>query len=1344
VKNLIPHVIHRHFREGKRQGSFQAYTMFIDLSGFTALTEELMKQGTEGAEQLSYSLNAIFAPMIELVYQRGACIPYFAGDAFTVIFDEDNTLDPRLHMLQTAQEVVALFAKKGLSQTIYGNVTIGIKIGLSYGRVDWGIVGGDYKSYFFRGPAIDQSAASEHLASNRDIILDEAILQRLPQKIYPEVVRPDFYRLIDAVEKNPSIEGLNAFEGEDMSANVLGHFLPKEIYEGNEIGEFRNVISVFISFEGLERAADFDQFARIVLNLFSRYAGYFKEIDFGDKGGLMLGIFGAPVSYENNIERALEFVLGLKEELEGLQEYTSLRYRIGITSGIAFTGIIGGRERCQYAAVGTPVNLAARMAMAADWGEVLVGQEIRKAREFRFVHKGDFVYKGLWGAIPTYELTGRGSFLEPNYKGDLVGREEELAQLLTLSSKLKEGSFAGLAYVYGEAGIGKSRLIYEFQVKLKQQLNVSWLTCQADQILRKPFNPFIYLLRNYFDQQAERTEEENLKSFNQQFERLAAALKGTRHASAPAVLRELQRLYSVLAALINLKTDDSLWDQLDARGRYENALNAFTVLILANAMIQPLVLELEDGHWFDESSQSFLNDLIRQLRPYPVLIIITSRYRDDGSRPQLINQDALKASQIELIQVDLGSLGKKPLLAFTQSHLDGPTSPELLDLLYRTANGNPFYAEQILEYFIESDLLVLEESGWNIRDKNVRVSDSINSILMARIDRLSSLVKETVKAAAVIGREFDLPVLAEVMRQHEEMRKANGNLVSILRQQVVTAERVQIWRAVNELRYIFKHSLLREAVYDMQLHTKLRQIHLAIAQAIEKLYADQLEGRYVDLVFHYKQAEVKEKIVEYLEKAGDYAKANFQNQQALEFYEELSYELKDSPPTPKLCKVLLKKGTVLELIGRWQQCQKVYEQALELAEALNSPLLLGRAYHDLGHLLILQGNYADARPYLNTAIESFTKAKDFFGLIKANGSLGNLFFRQGQYDEAKKYLSHSIRLKNEQLDHLPSPQLVSNLGLTFMNQGKYKEAIAVMEEELAFCESDNHKVGMAIINVNLGIILYESGDYDRALECYQVGLELSEELSNKLLITIAIGCIGSVYQQKGDFERAMEHFERDLKFCEELGDKQGIAIAHGLIGELRAVEGKFAIAKAHLMESLRGCEQLGYQKGIAKAKNNLGDIAALEQLPDDAIRFYEEAIQICRQINNLQILAFSLVEQGDVYQSRQQLPEAKACQQEALEIARQINHPEILFLAQVLRIRLQALEGAFDEAIGAFKQLLEQTEKLDHRAEILSDLFHLTQESEYREQAWTLFKQLYQQNPKMVFQLKINELESVD
>ncbi|MCF8245621.1 MAG: tetratricopeptide repeat protein [Saprospiraceae bacterium] len=1339
MNNLLPHFIQEQLLAGKRHGNFQAYTVFVDMSGFTRLTETLLKQGNAGAERISNILNAIFEPMVRQVYAQGGFIPYFAGDAFTGIFLVDQCDCDATKLLALAQRQFELLETASAN---FGEFKIGIKTGLSFGKVEWGIVGDAHKSFFFRGPAIAGSANGQMQAQQQQIIVDQAYADELPQAAIS--LTPCAASGFFVVNEKPDASDLPLPASPKLPAlkpEVLAQFLPKTLLEFTPRGEFRTVVSVFISFEGLAEYEHLNSFATEVLNQINNFSGYFKEIDFSDKGGVIVAFFGAPVSYENNVERALEFVLALQDELLPLQIQSGLRFKAGIAEGIAYAGVIGGVERSQYAAVGNRVNIAARLMMSAEWGEVLVDEALHKNRNFRFQHTGDISYKGLNKPIPTYKLAGRNQEQRRPFDGAMVGRELELDQLEVIAMQAFESSEAAISYVYGEAGIGKTRLSYELRNRLRKRRSPYWMVCQSDQILRKPFNPFIHLLKNYFGQKPTNSPEANLQSFETEFKKLLGDLAQTSDPTTEGIKREVVRTKPVLAALTGLKTTDSFWNNLDAKGRYQNTLAALSALVQSEALLGPVVLELEDGHWFDDSSKEFLGELVGRIRQMPVFVLVTSRYDDEGNKPKLFSEAILEKHGLSALEFDLNILDGEAMKGFANERLKGKISPELLELLMRTTNGNPFYAEQMLEYFVESGQLVESPKGWMVKDQNVRVSNSIQAVLTARIDRLSSLVKETIKAAAVIGREFELPVLTEVMLANEELVQQNGNSTAVLKEQVKTAERAQIWQAMNELRYIFRHSLLREAVYDMQLKTRIKELHQHIAEAIEKLYENNLEQRYVDLVFHYEQAEDEAKLQEYLRKAADYAKEYYQNQQALIFYDKLIVILEKQGNYLEKAKTLLKKSSILELIGRWEEAEILARESLVVADEVKDSKVLGRANDALGHLLMLKGRYDEADRHLETAAAFFGSSHDDRGTSKVYGHLGTLYFRQGKYEDAKLYFIRSIQMAQLHPHTSSLAQIVATLGLTYMNLGKYDDGIRWQQSQLEACQKVNDRQGMATLLTNLGIVYFEKGEYDEALDCYQRGLDLAEELGNKQLTSIAIGCIGMVWQRKGRFDLAEQHFERDLALTEELGDKQGTCIALGLMGDLYSVMGKFDEAIGFMERNLKLGEELGYRKGVAKSLNTLGDIYFFKNELDTSINFYDRSIETTRSIGNKLVLGFSLVEKANVLLAKGNLDEVLEHLREATALAADIKHPDLVFEVRLMAGKLAIRKNNVDEAINVFDALLALKRGRRDEAMVQSEYSKIETSKEHKERALTLFKELYKETPVHVYHLKINELE---
>jgi tetratricopeptide (TPR) repeat protein/class 3 adenylate cyclase len=1300
-----------------------------------------MKIGPSGAEELSRILKEVFEPLVHSVYARGGFIPYFAGDAFTAIFQDTDHMEVDA-FIQAALSVQHFFEKRAFK---FGKFSIGIKIGLSCGNVEWGIVGQQHRAYYFRGNPIDGSAYGQDFAKNKPftIALDEALQQRITTEVVVHPSDDPKYFFIDpgvaprAFEEPP-------MELPELHQDVVELFLPQSIIDYNQVGEFRTVISVFVAFEGVDNHALLNKFASVVLEQIQNFSGYFKEIDFGDKGGLLTCFFGAPVSFENNTDRALEFIYTLNQELYELRAQFGFQFKAGASMGTAFTGLIGGVERAQYAAVGNRVNLAARLMAKADWEEVLTDGEISKNRHFNFSSRGEVEYKGIQGSVPTYNFLGRSEFTATVYQGEMVGRDTEMNQMIDFAKPMFDGRPVGVAIVYGEAGIGKSRFSHELRKALTYDQKVQWHTCPADQILRKPFNPFVYFLKNYFDQSADNSASRNLQRFEARFQQLFDKLESLQgsNANIQGLRDELLRTKSVLGAQVGITYHDSLWEQLDARGRYQNSIQAIIDLFKAESIIRPLAIELEDAHWLDENSQELLFELLKNMRRHPILLFITSRFGDDGNRPTLFSAQQIEGLQIPILETDLNLLHSEAVKEFSENKLQGKITAPFLEMLLRTTNSNPFFLEQLLEYFSEQQMLKYENGFWNIKDGNIQLSSSINVILTARIDRLSSLVKETVKAAAVIGREFEIPILTEIMSAQEEFIKQNhGQGGTLLAEQIDVAEKVQIWRAMNELRYIFRHSLLREAAYGMQLHTRLQQLHRLIGESMERIYADKIEERYVDLAFHFEKADAPEKTIEYLRKAGDYARRNFQNQQALEFYEKLLARLGSQQDTNKQVRTLLKKGRILELIGKWEDCKNTYTQALTVAKQNRDVLLIGRSLNSVGRVLMLKGDYFEAMQFLQKGIQLFESIEDQYGIAEVHANLGHLYFRQGKYVEAKKYFQSSISTGQSVRGYVIDAQTVANLGLTFMNQGNYEEGIRQQQEHLAYCQQHNDKQGMATMQTYIGIVFLEKGDYDEALESFQKGYELANELGNKQLTAIAIGNLGLVYERKGNYTQAMQHYVDDLELCKELGDKQGTSITLGMIGQLLNIEGEFHQAIEYMQKALMICEELGYQKGIGRSVNTLGDIFYNLKQYDRSIHFYNRAIEVSRSIGAKLVLGFSLVEKGTVLLETSDWEALRLADEEAAVIAKELGNPDLVFEAELLRAKSQIAQQQEAEATQLLKKLLKRRLNADQEAPVYFELYRANPENlEYAHKAKTLYEQLYKSTPRFSYKTRMDQI----
>jgi predicted ATPase len=256
------------------------------------------------------------------------------------------------------------------------------------------------------------------------------------------------------------------------------------------------------------------------------------------------------------------------------------------------------------------------------------------------------------------------------------------------------------------------------------------------------------MLRSYFEQTSTGREEENKARFTARFEALLA--------TTPDPLRhELDRVRSFLGALVELYWPDSLYIQLEPRLRFENTLDALATLLRAESMRQPSVVQLEDLQWLDADSKHLLQYLGRVIANDPVAIIATSRERPAPDWfPPGIPQTTL----------DLNVLPATTVGAYASAVLNAPVAPELVDLLVQRAECNPFFMEQLLRYLQEQNLLAQTTEGWLPISSGMLLPTDVRTVLVARLDRLTQDVKQVVQTAAVLGREFEVRVLSQMLQ----------------------------------------------------------------------------------------------------------------------------------------------------------------------------------------------------------------------------------------------------------------------------------------------------------------------------------------------------------------------------------------------------------------------------------------------------------------------------------------------------------------------------------------------------------------------------------------------------
>ncbi|MEX2015920.1 MAG: adenylate/guanylate cyclase domain-containing protein, partial [Candidatus Hydrogenedentales bacterium] len=640
-------------------------------------------------------------------------------------------------------------------------------------------------------------------------------------------------------------------------------------------------------------------------------------------GDGIFALFGAPVAYEDSGRRAVAAAVEIRNRLDSYaadiktQHNVTCRYRFGLNTGPVVVGNITDDRALEYTAVGDTVNLASRMETLAEPGEIYMTETTFKAvRDYYECERvGDLKVKGKQRPVTAYRVVREKPVqtrIEAAANRGLTpytGREQELTVLQSFWKQAEQGR-GHIALLSGEAGMGKSRLLFEFRHMLEGE-HALWIEGQCTTFGENvAYLPFINFLK---------------KSFGiREGDHDRAMQDKIRETSANWDAKTL-RAVPYLKYLLNLDPEDDGVMKMDPMERRAGIIESYRALMWQMAHTQPLVLVVEDLHWIDRKSMELLEALVESVVGQPVLMILTHRpeYRHSLGERSFVSRVALAP----LTPAETRSMACRLL------HVN-EIDPALDVFIQQKAEGNPFYVEEVTRSLIETGALRRSNGAYALTSdaSRVHVPDSIQEIILARLDRLEGPAREAIQVASVVGREFT-GWLVERLTQAKEEGAAPLNELKAL-------ELIYENAYFPELSYMFKHALTHEVAYSTLVLTRRRDLHRMVATVIEELYADRLPEQYEMLARHYCEAEEWDKALEYLEKAGDKAIANYANQEALQFFGKI-LDICDRQPDRAYFSFAfragMQRGWVNFLIGHY----------LEGVEDMNRVIAKARNHGDL-------------------------------------------------------------------------------------------------------------------------------------------------------------------------------------------------------------------------------------------------------------------------------------------------------------------------------------------------------------------------------------------------------------
>ncbi|MCK4807717.1 MAG: AAA family ATPase, partial [Candidatus Aegiribacteria sp.] len=476
--------------------------------------------------------------------------------------------------------------------------------------------------------------------------------------------------------------------------------------------------------------------------------GFFNGVHYDSNGFHFLILFGAPEAHEHDLERALTFARQIHNSI-------SFPTRIAISSGTVYAGFLGFRQLGTYTVLGSQVNIAARIMRFEENSGIYVSDRVANNIQGSSTAISVKV-KGIADEVSIFRLDNKtaesGGY---PYEGKLIGRDEELRIIIDLARKSADDSTGSILLVSASAGTGKSHLLWEAGNILETQ-GFRRIHLRCDDIIRRSFGPFVTFLRGYFQQKRDSSEQDNLAVFNRIFQRICTNMRN----HYPDRVQELERTVSFLSALLGIDMPGSLYHQVGPEGKQENTITALREFFLGIAQPEPLFLVIDDIQWLDDSSESLVSSITRNLDNLPIVLALAARTHDDGSRIEI-------PTEKEPVVIDLEPLQQQALPEIVKDILGGIPGPDLVKFLATHSRMNPFYLRQYAVYLAESDSIKKKNDIITLSASPDKIPRGIVDLLMARIDRLSGDLKRVAKTASVLGFEFNIRILSAMLTGRE-------------------------------------------------------------------------------------------------------------------------------------------------------------------------------------------------------------------------------------------------------------------------------------------------------------------------------------------------------------------------------------------------------------------------------------------------------------------------------------------------------------------------------------------------------------------------------------------------
>jgi class 3 adenylate cyclase/tetratricopeptide (TPR) repeat protein len=897
-------------------------------------------------------------------------------------------------------------------------------------------------------------------------------------------------------------------------------------------GERRQVTIMFCDIKGFtpltemlgpeETFSLMDQVYEILIQKVHDYEGTVNEL----RGDGILALFGAPIALEDAPQRAIRSALAIhremarfNERIKGIYSIPPILLRIGINTGPVVVGAVGNNLRVQFTAAGDTINMASRMEGLAGPGTTYVTEDTFKLTEgfFRFEALGKKEVKGKNEPLSVYRViaprTSRTRFDVSSERGltTFVGREREVELLLDAFERAKAGRGQAISVV-SEAGVGKSRLLYEFRKAVTNE-DVTFLEGKCLSYSRSiAYHPVIDILKANFDVM-ENDGDEEIR------EKVESGLKtlGLDNVSTfPYILELLSVEHSGIDTI-----------PISPEARKDRIMEALKQIVLKGSEIRALILAYEDLHWADKSSEDVLKYILESIPASRVLLLFTYR-------PEFVHSWGGKSFHS---QITLNKLSNRESLTMIY-HLLGTHAVEshLEELILEKAEGIPFFVEEFIRSLKDLKIIDIKDGKYALT-KDIReltIPSTIQDVIMARIDALPESAKEVLQIGSVIEREFSYELMKNVAGLPEQELLSQ---LSVLRDSELLYER----GIYPETTYIFKHALTREVVYESMLSQRKRRLHEQVANAIIELFKDRVEEYYGMLAEHFIASEIYEKGAEYSNLAGKKARKAALFLDAIEHGKKRLRCLQKFLPTDETHHKIIDTRTFLAScylsLNRFFEAKKAVNPIFDLAVQLDYKRRLPQIYTIMGTSCYwVDEDFPLAFEYLINALTLSEQTGNFGAQWFSNYFLGTTLSGSCEFERALGYfgkaLDMSVAAKNLTTESFTKGAMTA---FNYNYQGKIDLAYQTSSEALDLAEQtgDIYVEGMAY--TSHGIPCYHKGLFDKAESCLLKGLELCQKTTQVAWAAWASFWLAELYVNRGDYENAENYYRKAISIFTEHG-----------------------------------------------------------------------------------------------------------------------------------------------------------------------------------------------------------------